>query len=408
MNFYGGPLSQRRDWLFATSLTQMPGASAVAGLYNREYQRHGALSTTIPFALLELDRWFRVLCPIAGRGPSMSQGIYPCTAADPMGRGPQDGLLGSGELPWPSTVAARSFPSTMNIGGRYTANDLDAAEFLIAELTAEQSELSVEEAENYALELVELMNKIAKAGRVSADKLLALKGKAESIPVVGPVLFSTANLPGTLAGVGGAIHAGSMGTKVENLLDLTPALKKQLKKWAASRGKAGSVSPGRAFRGRIKLVRVGGNLFFEIPANARANIYRVNGKLVNDSIRLAAYDSARELRKVAHFDNGGYGSKGAGKFISSGKVGAALAFGPQLAMDISSSSSFDEFLRKSAYSQPANAAAYASRVIIGMIGGPAIVVIVASLVVGAAIQFTLSDDATGWGTDLGDYLTGKD
>ncbi|WP_236185397.1 hypothetical protein [Pseudomonas juntendi] len=60
---------------------------------------------------------------------------------------------------------------------------------------------------------------------MSADKLLALKGKAESIPVVGPVLFSTANLPGMLAGVGGAIHAGSMGTKVENLLDFTPALK---------------------------------------------------------------------------------------------------------------------------------------------------------------------------------------
>ncbi|HGM6310535.1 hypothetical protein [Pseudomonas putida] len=79
-----------------------------------------------------------------------------------------------------------------------------------------------------------------------------------------------------------------------------------------------------------------------------------------------------------------------------------------MALDISSSSSVDEFLRKSAYSQPANAAAYASGVIIGMIGGPAIVVIVASLVVGAAIQFTLSDDATGWGTDFGDYLTGKD
>ncbi|WP_160297756.1 hypothetical protein [Pseudomonas sp. 10-1B] len=33
--------------------------------------------------------------------------------------------------------------------------------------------------------------------------------------------------------------------------------------------------------------------------------------------------------------------------------------------------------------------------------------IVASLVAGAAIQFILSDDATGWGTDFGDYLMGK-
>lgn len=343
-----------------------------------------------------------------GGGASLNRGIYPCTAADPMGVGAQDGLLGQGELPWPSTVAARSFPSTLDIGGRYTANDLDAAEFLIAELSAEQSDLTAEEAEDYALTLVGLLNKMASAGRVSADKLLALKKKAESIPVVGPVLFSTANLPGTLAGVGGAIHAGSMNTKVENLLDLTPAIKKQLKKWAASRGKPGSVSPRRAFRGRIKLVSSGGNLFFEVPANTKASMYRVNGKLVNDSIRIAAYDTARELRKVAYVDSAVYGSKGAGKFIAGGMTGSALAFGPQLALDISSSSSVDEFLRKSAYSQPANAAAYASGVIIGMIGGPAIVVIVASLVVGAAIQFTLSDDATGWGTDLGDYLTGKD
>ncbi|MFJ4065651.1 hypothetical protein ACIPW4_10170 [Pseudomonas sp. NPDC089996] len=338
----------------------------------------------------------------------MSQGIYPCTAADPMGQGPQDGLLGSGELPWPSTVAARAFPSTMNIGGRYTADDLDAAEFLIAELSAEPSDLSAEEAEDYALKLAELLVKMTKTARVSADKLLALKKKAEAIPVVGSVLFSTSNLPGTLAGVAGAMHAGSMGTKVENLLELTPATKKQLKKWAASRGRPGSVSPRRAFGGRIKLVWVGGNLFFEIPANAKANIYRVNGKLVNDSIRLAAYDTAREMRKLAHVDNAGYGSKGVGKFLSSWKVGAALSFGPQLAIDLSSATSVHDFLSKTAHNQPANAAAFASGWVIGMIGGPAVVVIVASLVVGATIQFVLSDEATGWGTDFGDYLMGKD
>jgi hypothetical protein len=114
------------------------------------------------------------------------------------------------------------------------------------------------------------------------------------------------------------------------------------------------------------------------------------------------------MRKLAHVDNAGYGSKGAGKFISSWKVGAALSFGPQLAMDITSATSAYDFLDKTAHNQPANAAAFASGWVIGMIGGPAIVVIVASLVVGATIQFILSDDATGWGTDFGDYLMGKD
>lgn len=62
-------------------------------------------------------------------------------------------------------------------------------------------------------------------------------------------------------------------------------------------------------------------MFFEVPANTKASMYRVNGKLVNDSIRIAAYDTVRELRKVAHVDSAAYGSKGAGKFIAGGMTG---------------------------------------------------------------------------------------
>lgn len=89
-------------------------------------------------------------------------------------------------------------------------------------------------------------------------------------------------------------------------------------------------------------------------------------------------------------------------------AGPLLAVGPQLALDISSSSSAEEVLRKSAYSQPANAAAFASGVLIGVVGAPAVVIIAVSLAVGAGIQFILSDDVTGWGADLGNYLTGND
>ncbi|CAI3803482.1 hypothetical protein GLGCALEP_03377 [Pseudomonas sp. MM221] len=332
--------------------------------------------------------------------------IYPCTAADPMGSGEQDGLLGQGDLPWPSVVAARTY-DRLDIGGLYSADDMSAAEFLIAELKSSETELSADEAEEYAVLLRNLISKIETSAEVTKDQALAIKKKAEALPVVGPLLFSTPNLPGTLASIGGVVHAGSKATRVEDLLDLTEATKKQLKRWATSRGKPGSVSPRRAFRGRIKLVSRGGNLFFEIPATTKANIYRVAGKTVGDVIHLPAYGTAKELSRLAHVDSSGYGQRGVGKVL--GKAGPALAFGPQLAIDAHDATSFEDFLSKSAYSQPTNAAAFAAGVVVGSImSGPAIVVISVGWIAGVVVQLVMSDEVTGAGTAIGDFLTGKD
>nr|WP_256218697.1 hypothetical protein [Pseudomonas sp. NBRC 111130] len=332
--------------------------------------------------------------------------IYPCTAADPMGLGGQDGLLGQGDLPWPSVVAARTY-GRLDIGGIYSADDLSAAEFLIAELKSPETELSADEAEEYALLLRSLISKIEVSAKVTKDQVLAIKKKAESIPTVGPLLFGTANLPGTLANVGGLIHAASKSTKVEDLLDMTDATKKQLKKWAASRGKPNSVSASRAMKGRLKLVRVGGNLYFEIPANTRASIYRLPGPTGGGHVHIPAYNTAKALRATAHVDGAAYGSRGVGLALTGKTAGGLLAFGPQAALDWSSSTSVEDFAKKSAYSQPTNALAFAAGVAIGTVTAPAVVVITVSILAGLAIQLVMSDDVTGWGTDLGDFLTGK-
>jgi hypothetical protein len=339
----------------------------------------------------------------------VKDGLYPCTAADPMGTGPQQGLLGEGSLPWPSVVAARAFPSSLDIAGTYATDDLSAAEFLINELSSPEAELSPEETEDYYTTLIFLFGKLKKAPNVAAKQFLALKEKAEKIPVVGPLLFSTANLPGTLASVGGTLHAGSKATKVENLLDLSKSTKTQLKKWAASRGKSGSVSAYRAFRGRIKLIRIGGNLYFEIPATAKASIYRLGGGVVGNTIHVPAYNAAKMLKSTAHVDGNLYGQRGVGKMLVGKSAGPILAFGPQLIIDINSATSGRDFLEKTAYSQPTNALVFASGVAIGAtVSAPAVVVIAIGLGVGLAIQIIMSDDVSGWGTSFGNLLTGKD
>ncbi|RMM60570.1 hypothetical protein ALQ76_03967 [Pseudomonas syringae pv. atrofaciens] len=336
-------------------------------------------------------------------------GLYPCTAADPMGTGSQQGLLGEGSLPWPSVVAARAFPSSLDIAGTYATDDLSAAEFLINELSSPEAELSPEETEDYYTTLIFLFGKLKKAPNVAAKQFLELKEKAEKIPVIGSPLFSTANLPGTLASVGGILHAGSKATKVEDLLDLSKSTKTQLKKWAASRGKPGSVSAHRAFRGRIKLIRVGGNLYFEIPATAKASIYRVGGNVVGNTIHVPAYNAAKTLRSTAHVDGDLYGQRGVGKMLVGKAAGPILAFGPQLVMDINSATSGRDFLKKTAYSQPTNALVFASGVAIGAtVSAPAVLVIAIGLGVGLVIQIVMSDDVSGWGTSLGNLLTGKD
>ncbi len=339
----------------------------------------------------------------------MSSGLYPCTAANPMGADPDDGLLGEGSLPWPSVVASRRYPSTIGIGGRYATDDFSAAEFLIGELTDAESDLTKAESNIYLALLVELMEKLRTADDVSAEQFLALKAKAESIPVVGSALFSSSNLPGTLANIAAIGYSASKVKSVEDILDLSEPLKKKLREWAATRGTNSSQSPHRAFKDHIKLVRVGNALMFEIPANAQANIYRFAGKHVGDVVHVPAFNTAQALRNSAHVDSAAYGLKGIGKVLTGPSVGGLLAFGPQLYIDVSTSSTPDEILRKSAYSQPTNALAFASGIIVGaMVSGPAVIVVAVIMVTGLIIQVAMSESVTGWGKEVGDWLMGAD
>ena len=67
-----------------------------------------------------------------------------------MGLGGQDGLLGQGDLPWPSVVAARTY-AKMDVGGLYSADDMSAAEVLVAELQSSETQLSADEAEGQCI-----------------------------------------------------------------------------------------------------------------------------------------------------------------------------------------------------------------------------------------------------------------
>lgn len=339
----------------------------------------------------------------------MREGLYPCTAADPMGSGPEQGLLGEGSLPWPSVVAARAFPSSLDIDGFYATDDLSAAHFLVSELSSDESDLTAEEAEDYFEMLISLFGRLKNASEVSAEQLLDLKARAEKIPVVGQLMFSTPNLPGTLASVAGIVHSGLKSTKVENLLDVSKSTKKLIKRWVASRGKPGSISARRAFKGKIKLIRIGGNLYLEVPANAKAKIYRVAGKVVGDAIHIPTYNAAKVLKSTAYVDGAAYPRRGIGRVLVGNMAGPVLAFGPQLAMDIGSATSGRDFLNRTAYSQPTNGLAFVGGTIVGAtVSAPAIVVIAIGLAVGVIIQFVMSDDATGWGTSFGNFLTGKE
>jgi hypothetical protein len=98
-----------------------------------------------------------------------------------------------------------------------------------------------------------------------------------------------------------------------------------------------------------------------------------------------------------------------GRVLVGNAAGPLLAFGPQLVMDIRSSESTDEFLEKTAYSQPTNGLVFASGVIIGAtVSAPAVVVIALGIGAGLLIQVVMSDEVTGWGTSFGDVLLGKD
>lgn len=109
-----------------------------------------------------------------------------------MGIGGQDGLLGQGDLPWPSVVAARTY-GRLDIGGIYSADDMSAAEFLIAELKSSETELSADEAEEYAPLLSNLISKLETSAKVTKNQVLAIRKKSRVNSERRPVIVRYCN-----------------------------------------------------------------------------------------------------------------------------------------------------------------------------------------------------------------------
>jgi hypothetical protein len=204
--------------------------------------------------------------------------VLSCTAANPRGLRRQPGSLGTGTLPFPSEIASRSFPVMENFAGYYATSDYNAAMFLAYELAAPDADMTPSDVQESVHLLCTLLKRLRAATNITVEEFKKLQKMAEAIPQIGTLLFSAASLPGTLLAIGNMVAATAKSRALVDLLDLSAADKKKLVQWANSRGTASSQSAKKAFRGRIKLIRVAGQLHFEVPVTAQAQRYRVLGQ----------------------------------------------------------------------------------------------------------------------------------
>ena len=341
----------------------------------------------------------------------MDEMFFPCTVANPRGARRQAGLMGSGNSSFPSEIASRAFPA-QNFAGYYATSDYNAAMYLVHELASPDTDISSGEAQEYVQLLRSLLRRLRTAKDVSVEALKNLQAQAESIPGIGSLLFSPANLPGTLISAGTSVAAMSKSKSVVDLLDMTAADKKKLIKWANSRGTSTSRSAKQTFKGKIKLIRVGGQLHFEVPITAQAQSYKVLGQVGRQVAHIPAYGTRAALneRAMLHAEGAPRGLK----MMTGNVVGVALAIGPQAYIDYTSSTTMDEFYRKSAYSQPTNVAAFAGgfagSVAVGIISvgvgagaAPLVLIVAVGWLAGLGVQALIA--GTGADKMVGDYLT---
>jgi hypothetical protein len=336
----------------------------------------------------------------------MSNRLYPCSVSDPLGEGTNSELLGQGALPWPNVIAERHFPTGISISGFYATDELSAAHFMVATLSDPDNGMDTREHEQMALHLSYLISKITLTGDISAIEVKELNQKASSISAIGEVILSISNMPGELATLAGILHATTKSTQLSDLLDLPPQLKRQLANWANTRGKPGSISAKRAFKGRIKLVRLRGQLYFEVPANARAQLFQIEGRAGANALLIPLHQVAQALRNKAPITSRAYGSRGIGRVLTSPTSSSILALGPQAIIDISESNSTNEFLSRSAYTQSGNILSIGAGIVIGVTFSSAVVVLGITLATGIAIQVLMNIGEHTLNDRLGDLLTG--
>ena len=267
----------------------------------------------------------------------MSNRLYPCSVNDPLGERTHSGLLGHGTLPWPSVIAERQFPTDISISGLYATDELSAAHFMVATLSDPDNGLDAQEHEQMALHLSYLLSKVKVTEHVTTSEIEKLHQKAQSIPVIGPVLFSLSSLPSTTATLAALVNTLTTGARLVDLLDLQPSLKQQLVNWANTRGKPGSISARRAFKQRIKIVRLSGQLYFEIPTNARAQLFQIGGRIGANTALLPLHQAAQALRSRVPITSNAFSSRGIGRVLVGPTASGILTLGPQAAIDASES-----------------------------------------------------------------------
>ncbi|MFI3048000.1 hypothetical protein [Pseudomonas coronafaciens] len=323
----------------------------------------------------------------------------------------QSGLLGGGYQAASGGTASSYYMPLSNFAGTYETDDYNAALYLIYQLSSPDEQLSAEELKKGALLLRELFQRLETGAKISAEALTSLQQAAENIPKIGPLMFSPGNLTGTAATAAGAVMAAAQTKKVMDLLDLTASQKAKLSAWADSRGSASARSASKTFRGKIRIISKEGKLFFEIPTTAVARHYILQGKVGQSVAHIPLINTNTALSQSARLHANG--ATGMLKTLGGPYVGMAIAVGPQLAIDASSSSSWKELSNKSAYSQPTNVISAIAGIgggsAVGVITGalslpaaPLAVVIGFGFIVGLGVQWVIVEN--GWDKKIGDAL----
>ncbi|WP_268796892.1 C40 family peptidase [Pseudomonas huanghezhanensis] len=291
-----------------------------------------------------------------------------------------------------------------NLAGLYVTDNYTAALLLISQLSSPDQDMSSAEAESSALLLRELLKVMEGAKDVSVEALQSLQKAAAAIPTIGPLMFSPGNIPGTIASASGLVMAAAKTKKLSDMLDLTSAQRTKLRKWASRRGGPNVNEAGKILKGRIKVLRKAGQLVLEIPLTLESKDYKILGEIGKPAVTIPAAAVQGELSKRVYLHANA--ARGGLKLLTGGTVGAALAVGPQAYLDWTSSTTNEEFYRKSAESQPTNAVSFvagaAVTFAIGLTGAPLIIVIAVGWGAGLLAQHAMAK--YGWDKDAEDWL----
>lgn len=328
----------------------------------------------------------------------MSSFLTPPTSASMRCERRQPGLLGRGQQGFAGESAMDFYMQPGRFAGEYATDDYTAAVYLVHQLSSPDEDMSPDEFRSAALLLRELLQKLKSATNVSAEALQALQKAAENIPVIGTLMFSGGNLPGTIAAAAGGVMAAAKARKVTDLLEMTPAQKAKLHAWANSRGTPGAQSAAKTFKGSIKIIAKGGQLFFEVPVTAVAKHYKILGAVGPSVAHIPIGNTKAALNQRTHLHANG--ATGMLKFMGGNSVGAALAVGPQAFLDYSSSTTGTEFYNKSVQSQPTNIASAVAGVGAGWLmtagaaalalpAAPLVAVVAVSFVAGVFVQWVI-------------------